>query len=163
MSNADIRKAHKLLDYVSQGRAVLDDELKLLRSFLPELPKQKTLEEIGFRVYDAWIEASGNEWGGNSYDPDVSIEDWLGDLHFHLKGLMDTPVAEPAKPAHPEFLETEADYAAAPEGTIAACEDSPPWYKFDSVWISTINCGSNSAESMSGIIREVLRWGWGNE
>ena len=39
MSNADIRKAHKLLDYVSQGRAVLDDELKLLRSFLPDLPK----------------------------------------------------------------------------------------------------------------------------
>ena len=65
------------------------------------------------------------------------------------------------KPAHPEFLETEADYDDAPEGTIVACEDSPPWYKFDSVWISTINCGSNSAESMSGIIREVLRWGWG--
>ena len=66
-----------------------------------------------------------------------------------------------AKLTHPEFLETEADYQRAPEGTIVACEDSPPWYKFDSVWISTINCGSNSAESMSGIIREVLRWGWG--
>ena len=63
--------------------------------------------------------------------------------------------------AHPEFLETEADYQNAPEGTIVACDDSPPWYKFDSAWLSTINCGSNSAESMSGIIREVLRWGWG--
>ena len=68
-----------------------------------------------------------------------------------------------AKLTHPEFLETEADYQKAPEGTIVACEDSPPWYKFDSVWISTINCGSNSAESMSGIIREVLRWSWGDE
>ena len=66
-----------------------------------------------------------------------------------------------AKPAHPAFLETEADYQNAPEGTIVACDDSPPWHKFDSTWLSTITCGSNSAESMSGIIREVLRWGWG--
>ena len=63
--------------------------------------------------------------------------------------------------SHPEFLETEADYDNAPEGTIVACEDSPPWYKFDSTWLSTVAGGSNSAESMSGIIREVLRWGWG--
>ena len=62
MSNADIRKAHKLLDYVSQGRAVLDDELKLLRSFLPELPKQKTLEELRREVYDVWAGTNGNEW-----------------------------------------------------------------------------------------------------
>ena len=66
-----------------------------------------------------------------------------------------------AKLTRPEFLETEADYENAPEGTIAACEDSPPWHKFDSAWLSTTVCGSNSAESMSGIIREVLRWGWG--
>ena len=47
--------------------------------------------------------------------------------------------AEPAKPAHPEFLETEADYQDAPEGTIVACDDSPPWHKFDSTWLSTID------------------------
>ena len=69
--------------------------------------------------------------------------------------------AEPAKPTHPEFLETEADYESAPDGTIVACDDSQPWHKFDSTWLSTVTCGSNSAESMSGIIREVLRWGWG--
>ena len=63
--------------------------------------------------------------------------------------------------SHPEFLEIEADYENAPEGTIVACEDSLPWHKFDSAWLSTAACGSNSAESMSGIIREVLRWGWG--
>ena len=70
---------------------------------------------------------------------------------------------EPAKPAHPEFLETEADYGNAPEGTIAACDDSPPWHKFDSEWLSTAAFEGNSSKRMSGIICEVLRWGWGNE
>ena len=63
--------------------------------------------------------------------------------------------------SHPEFLETEADYQNAPEGTIVACEDSPPWHKFDSTWLSTITQGRNSAKDMTGVIREVLRWGWG--
>ena len=61
--------------------------------------------------------------------------------------------------APPEFLETEADYENAPEGTIVACDDSPPWHKFDSVWLSTITHGRNSAKDMTGVIREVLRWG----
>src|SRR5699024_9290828 len=68
---------------------------------------------------------------------------------------------EPAKFAHPEFLETEADYQSAPEGTIAACEDSPPWHKFDSAWLSTITYGRSNDKSMTGVIRRVLRWGWG--
>ena len=221
MVNAnDARRAHEVLDGLFAGRILSRENEQLLRSFLPEMPKQKTLEEITAHVYDAWLASSDYEFNGNEYDPDVTIEDWLLELHKQLKGLKDTPVTvpalpagmriavhavygrvvvspvvdddgtckifhlstdarggsdycwapidsltfidyEPAKPAHPEFLETEADYQNAPEGTIVACEDSPPWYKFDSVWISTINCGSNSAESMSGIIREVLRWGWG--
>ena len=160
MSNADIRKAHKLLDYVSQGRAVLDDELKLLRSFLPALPKQKTLEEIIEHVYDAWMRTNYNEWAGNIDNPDILIEDWLLELHKQLKGLKDTPVNAPA---HPEFLETEADYQNAPEGTIVACDDSQPWHKFDSEWLSTAAYEGNSAKGMTGVIREVLRWSWGNE
>ena len=71
--------------------------------------------------------------------------------------------AEPAKPVRLEFLETEADYAAAPEGTIVACEDSSPWYKFDSAWLSTAVYEGNNAKNMTGVIREVLRRGWGNE
>ena len=63
----------------------------------------------------------------------------------------------------PEFLETEADYENAPEGTIVACDDSPPCHKFDSAWLSTASYESNSAKGMAGIIREVLRWSWGNE
>ena len=218
MSNADIRKAHKLLDYVSQGRAVLDDELKLLRSFLPDLPEQKTLEEITEHVRNAWVGASGNEWAGNSYNTEITLESWLGELYVQLQGLKDTPAAvpalpagmriadhevygrvitspkpnrdgvydllvprpkfetgadweyaheceltfidaEPAKPAHPEFLETEADYRKAPEGTIVACEDSSPWHKFDSTWLSTAAYEGNNAKNMTGVIRRVLRWG----
>ena len=153
-SNEDVRKAHKMLDYVSQGRAVLDEEIKLLRSFLPDLPKRKTLEELRREVYDAWVGANGNEWADDIYG---ELETWLYHLHKQLKGLA------PAKPTHPEFLETEADYESAPEGTIVACEDSPPWHKFDSTWLSTITHGRNDAKDMTGVIREVLRWSWGDE
>ena len=149
-SNDDVRKAHKLLDYVSQGRAVLDEEIKLLRSFLPELPKRKTLEELRREVYDVWAGTNGNEWPDDMY---CDLENWLYKLHKQLRGL------EPANPAHPEFLETEADYESAPEGTIVACEDSPPWHKFDSTWLSTAAYEGNNAKNMTGTIRRVLRWG----
>ena len=96
MSNADIRKAHKLLDYVSQGRAVLDDEIKLLRSFLPELPAQKTLEEITELVNEAWGFTHVNEWDDDAYG---SLESWLSDLETQLQGVKDTPVTVPALPA----------------------------------------------------------------
>ena len=216
------RRAHELVDAIKDGYTPDRADVDFLRSFLPELPKQKTLEEITAHVYDAWLAASDYEFNGNEYDPDVTIEDWLLELRKQLKGLKDTPAAvpalpdgmriavhaaygrvvtspkpnrdgiydllvpkptfetgadweyaheceltfidaEPAKPAHPEFLETEADYAAAPEGTIVACDDSPPWYKFDSAWLSTITHGRNDAKDMTGVIREVLRWSWGNE
>ena len=154
------RLAHEVLDGLFSGRILSRENEQLLRSFLPELPKQKTLEEIGFRVYDAWIEASGNEWGGNSYDPDVSIEDWLGDLHFHLKGLMDTPVAEPAKPTHPEFRETEVEYGNAPVGTVVARDNGLPWVKEKSnYWTRPDAAKSDYGMSLGS--RRVLRWGWG--
>ena len=213
MSNADIRKAHKLLDYVSQGRAVLDDELKLLRSFLPDLPEQKTLEEILEEVESAACSMMDSYWS-QSLNP----QDWLWELHAQLKGLKGAPAAapalpagmriavhsvygrvvvspvvdddgtckifhlsthagdgsdycwapidsltfidyEPAKPAHPEFLETEADYENAPEGTIVACEDSPPCHKFGSEWSSVLFCGMKDDRGMSRVVRRVLRWG----
>ena len=67
--------------------------------------------------------------------------------------------AEPAKPAHPEFLETEADYENAPEGTIVACDDSPPCHKFGSEWSSVLFYGMKDNRGMSRAIRRVLRWG----
>ena len=150
------RLAHDVLDGLFAGRILSKENEQLLRSFLPELPKQMTLKEITEHVRYAWIGTSDNVWAGNSYNTEITLESWLGELYVQLQGLAD---AEPAKPAHPEFLETEADYQNAPEGTIVACEDSPPWHKFDSAWLSTAAYEGNSAKGMTGIIRRVLRWG----
>lgn len=210
MTNAeDVRRAHDLLDELDARAELSQEQEKLLRSFLPDLPKQKTLEEIYEYVDDAWLKAD-----------DPESKEWLHELHAQLKGLEVAATIAPAlpagmrladheeygrvvvspeknvfgsyfafhldnwnltgaayhhvspdaltfidaetvKPAHPEFLETEADYAAAPEGTIVACEDSPPWHKFDSAWLSTAAYEGNNAKNMTGVIREVLRWGDG--
>ena len=154
-NNDDARRAHDVLDGLFAGRILSRENEQLLRSFLPEMPKQKTLEGVATDVYIAWNETYGSDWEEDTFG---DLEVWLGELYEHLCSLAD---AEPAKPAHPEFLETEADYAAAPEGTIVACEDSPPWHKFDSTWLSTITHGRNDAKGMTGIIRRVLRWGDG--
>ena len=222
MTNAnDARRAHKLLDYVSQGRAVLDEEIKLLRSFLPELPKQKTLEEIIEHVYDAWMRTNYNEWAGNIDNPDILIEEWLVELHTQLQGLKDTPAtvpalpagmrladheqygrvitspkpnrncvydllvprpkfetgadweyaheceltfidAEPANPAHPEFLETKADYADVPEGTILTMDGlDTAWVKKFDGWASTGVSRERTSKELGYTRRRVLRWGWG--
>src|SRR5699024_9705236 len=117
------------LDGLSTSRILSRENEQLLRSFLPELPKQKTLEEITEHVRNAWVGARGNEWAGNSYDPEVPVESWLRELYVQLAGL--TPV----KPAPPEFLETEADYRDAPEGTIVALDGVNPWVKEKDVWM----------------------------
>ena len=208
MTNAnDVRRAHDVLDGLFAGRILSRENEQLLRSFLPELPKQMTLEEIYKYVDDAWLEAD-----------DPVLKEWLHELHAQLKGLEVAATIAPALPAgmrmakheeygrcvvspgrnhfgqcmifvldsdreegsdwhyepstsltfldtspaeraHPEFLETEADYAAAPEGTIVAWEDSLPWHKFDSEWLSTAAYEGNNAKNMTGIIRRVLRWG----
>ena len=212
------RRAHRIVDALKDSRILSSPAADFLRSFLPELPKQKTLEEIIGHVYDAWLGTDGNDWGGNEDDPDVAIGDWLKELHGQLKGLKDTSAvfpalpagmrlaeheeygrvgvspkpndigqykifhlddsyvsgadvsyveadaltfidAEPAKPAHPEFLETEADYRKAPEGTIVACGDSSPWYKSGPEWLSVDFFGAKDDKGMSRARRRVLRWG----
>ena len=150
----DARKAHELLDELDARAELSQEQEKLLRSFLPERPKQKTLTELRHEVNDAWVGADGNEWPDDAHGV---LETWLLELHEQLQGLENA--AKPAKPAHPEFLETEADYENAPEGTIVAWEDSLPWHKFDSEWLSTAAYEGNSAKGMTGIIRRVLRWG----
>ena len=216
----DARRAHDVLDGLFSGRILSRENEQLLRSFLPELPKQKTLEELIEHVNDVWGDTHVNEWDAGAHGV---LEGWLSEFEVQLRGLVDaepeiisatvpalpagmriavhavygrvvvSPVVdddgtckifhlsthardgsdycwapidsltfidyEPAKPARPEFLETEADYQDAPEGTIVACEDSTPWYKFDSVWLSANTCGSNNAKGMAGVIRSVLRWG----
>ena len=152
MSNENkARLAHDVLDGLSAGRILSRENEQLLRSFLPDLPKQKTLAELTHDVYDAWGAAYGNDWADDVFG---ELETWLDELHKQLKGVA------PAKPAHPEFLETEADYENAPEGTIAACDGSLPWHKFRSAWSSSAVRGEEDA-TMSGSRRRVLRWGEG--
>ena len=205
MTNAnDARRAHELLDELDARAELSQEQEKLLRSFLPDLPKQKTLEEIHKYVDDAWLKAD-----------DPELKEWLHELHAQLKGLevaatiapalpagmriadheqygrvitspkpnrngvYDLLVPRPkfetgadweyaheceltfidAKPAHPEFLETEADYRDAPEGTIVAWEDSSPWYKSGPEWLSVDFCGAKDDKGMSRARRRVLRWG----
>ena len=152
MTNAnDVRRAHRLVIALKGGSILSSHDADFLRSFLPELPAQKTLEELRREVYDVWTGTNGNEWPDEIHG---DLETWLDELQDQLTGL---------KPNHPEFLETEADYAAAPEGTIVACDDSPPCHKFGSEWSSPLFYGMKDDRGMSGIIREVLRWSWGNE
>ena len=151
-STNDVRWAHEVLDGLFAGRILSRENEQLLRSFLPELPAQMSLEALRQDVHDVWAGVHGNEWPDDMY---CDLETWLAELHAQLKGVGVTA------PAHPEFLETEADYAEAPEGTIVACDDSSPWHKFDSAWLSTAVYEGNNAKNMTGIIRRVLRWGWG--
>ena len=156
MTNAkEARWAHDVLDGLVAGRILSLENEQLLRSFLPELPKQKTLKELRHEVGDAWVGADGNEWPDDAHGV---LETWLDELHTQLQGLESAEPAHP-KPAHPEFLETEADYAAAPEGTIVACDDSPPCHKFGSEWSSVLFWGMKDDRGMSRAIRRVLRWG----
>ena len=68
--------------------------------------------------------------------------------------------AEPAKPAHPEFLETEADYRDAPVGTVAIREDGYPWTRIFGSWVaySRNNYSHSEMAALRGKAR-ILRWG----
>lgn len=221
MTNVNIREAHRIIK--NAGSVMTRDQIDLLRSVLPPLPKQKTLEGVTDHVYDAWVGTNGDEWPDDVHG---GLETWLSELHTQLQGLKDTPAtvlalpagirladhegygrvvvspkpdqddvyillvprpraergadweyaheaeltfidAEPAKSAHPEFLETEADYENAPEGTVVAWDGSRPWYKcaepflsrFDSKWTCESVYGKEDAKGMSCVRRRVLRWG----
>ena len=88
MNVSDARKAHKILDDLIKGNMVLDEEREFLRRALPELPKQKTLEEIHKYVDDAWLKAD-----------DPESKEWLHELHAQLKGLEVAATIAPALPA----------------------------------------------------------------
>ena len=215
-THEQIRRAHRIVDALKDSRILSSPAADLLHSFLPELPKQKTLEEIIGHVYDAWLGTDGNDWGGNEDDPDVAIGDWLKELHEQLKGLKDTSAVFPAlpagmrlaeheeygrvvvspkpndigqykifhlddsyvsgadvsyveadaltfidaEPAHPEFLETEANYQNAPAGTVAAKDGWLAWVKQkNGDWSCDGGSEEGSILAQTGK-RRVLRWGW---
>lgn len=149
-----IRRAHKVLDHLGKHTVLSEEQENLLRSFLPELPKQKTLDELAGYVYDAWIGTEDNEWPDDIHG---ALEAWLFELHAQMQGLA------PAAPPRPEFLETEADYENAPEGTIVAHAKNLPCSKYRSQWSSVGFFAIKDDRGMSRTRRQVLRWGWGNE
>ena len=214
-----IRYAHQLINDMADGYIPDHGALEALRSALPELPEQKTLEEILEEVKEVWGATAANAWPEDTHGV---LETWLWELHKQLEGLASTD-SKPSQPSqaspklpegmllathpinglcvvspntdyegdrrifylsgnvlagadsrwvpsdvltfldaetpHPEFLEGEADYRNAPEGTIVACEDSSPWYKFGSEWSSVDFCGTKDDKGMSRARRRVLRWG----
>ena len=216
MSNENkARLAHELLDEINARQDLTPRQVRVLRSFLPERPKQKTLAEITSDVYIAWYDTIGSDWDKESYG---DLDAWLHELHTHLIEIENTPAAapalpagmrladhevygrvvvsskpndigqykifhlddsyvsgadvsyveadaltfidaEPAKPVRPEFLETAADYESAPDGTIVACDDTPPCHKFGSEWSSVDFWGMKDDRGMSRAHRRVLRWG----
>ena len=93
-----VRLAHELLNEINAREDLTPEQVRLLRSFLPERPKQLTLEEIAHDVYDAWGAAYGNDWADDVFG---ELEDWLRELHEQLKGLIDS---KPASPALPEGM-----------------------------------------------------------
>ena len=92
----DVRRAHEVLDGLSAGRILSRENEQLLRSFLPELPKRKTLEELRRDVYDVWAGTNGNEWPDDMH---CDLETWLHELHAQLKGLKGASATVPALPA----------------------------------------------------------------
>ena len=149
----DARRAHDVLDGLSAGRILSRENEQLLRSFLPELPAQMSLEALRQDVHDVWAGVHGNEWPDDMY---CDLETWLAELHAQLKGVGVTA------PAHPEFLETEADYTDVPEGTILTMDvlDTAWVKKFDG-WVSTETSRERSSKELGYTRRRVLRWGWG--
>ena len=206
------RRAHRIVDALKDSRILSSPAVDFLRSFLPELPKQKTLAEITSDVYIAWYDTIGSDWDKESYG---DLDAWLHELHTHLIEIEDTPAAAPAlpagmrladhevygrvvvspkpndigqykifhlddsyvsgadvsyveddeltfidsEPAHPEFLETEADYESAPEGTVVVEDGGVPCHKFQSTWSSVAFLAMKDDRGMSRARRRVLRWG----
>src|SRR5699024_2956067 len=99
MSNENkARLAHELLDEVNARQDLTPRQVRVLRSFLPERPERKTLEDVYREVCNAWYRTDGDVWKADAFG---ELEDWLRELHEQLKGLIDS---KPALPALPEGM-----------------------------------------------------------
>lgn len=155
MTDHDIREAHKLLDSLFDNSELSHAQIDLIRGLVPALPKQKTLEEIAWDMDFARSETSGNDWRDEVFG---DLETWLSELHSQLRAHLEGVKSE----AHPEFLETEGSYYAAPGGTIVATPGRLPWVKEeDRNWSCIGGTKSDNGMAKNGKLK-VLRWGWGN-
>ena len=154
MDNKQARYLHRMLDRLAEGKNLSPEEIALLRKELPELPKQKTLEEIAWDIDFAWAETSGNDWKEELFG---NLETWLSEQHAQLRAHLEGVKSQ----AHPEFLETEADYQNAPAGTVAAKDGWLAWVKQkNGDWSCDGGSEEGSILAQTGK-RHVLRWGWG--
>src|SRR5699024_11301210 len=147
-----VRLAHELLDEVNAREDLTPEQVGVLRSFLPERPERKTLEDVYREVCNVWYRTDGDVWKADAFG---ELEDWLRELYEQLKGLIDS---KPVNPTRPEFLETVEDYENAPQRTIVAIGDAAPWMKLGAAWVSATWSG-RSSELMDDAPRRVLRWG----
>lgn len=145
-----VRQLHKLLDKVAESRVLDSSDMQHLRAALPELPKQKTLEELRREVHDVWVGVNGNEWPDEVHG---NLGTWLVELYDQLKGL---------EPTHPEFLETDSDYVNTPVGTVVIHEDGYPWTRIFGSWVA-YPYGQYTPYEMAALLGKarVLRWGGG--
>ena len=98
-----IRYAHQLIDDIANGYTPKPSDLETLRSFLPEMPKQKTLEDIIEDVRQVWGATAANAWPEDTHG---ILEVWLWELHNQLEGLTGTtPEASQASQASPKLPE----------------------------------------------------------
>ena len=90
-----IRHAHQLIDDIANGYTPKPSDLETVRSFLPEMPKQKTLEDIIEDVRQVWGATAANAWPEDTHG---ILEVWLWELHKQLEGLASTD-SKPSQPS----------------------------------------------------------------
>ena len=135
MKYENLQKAHLLADGLDK------EERDLLKPFLPELPKQKTLDEILEDVYEAYMWAE-----------DEPNSNRLDEIHFQLTNWIKiTPARETAY-----FIE---DYENLPEDSVVLGRGCP-WVKREGLWQNTFG-GPVGDDALAGEPREVIRKGNG--
>ena len=135
MKYEKLQQAHTLVDGYSQA------EQDVLKPFLPELPEQKTLDEILEDVYEAYMWAE-----------DEPNSNRLDEIHFQLTNWIKiTPARETAY-----FIE---DYENLPEDSVVLGRGCP-WVKREGLWQNTFG-GPVGDDALAGEPREVIRKGNG--
>ena len=135
MKYEKLQQAHTLVDGYSQA------EQDVLKPFLPELPKQKTLDEILEDVYEAYMWAE-----------DEPNSNRLDEIHFQLTNWGKIPPARETA----YFIE---DYENLPEDSVVLGRGCP-WVKREGLWQNTFG-GPVGDDALAGETREVIRKGNG--
>jgi len=139
-----IRDAYRLVDDMRTEGELSESAADILLNALKPIPAQMSWDELRDYIQEGYERSEMDEWSG-----DMMLEAWMEELLCQYDGLKSLP----AKPAHPEFLETLEDYNSAPEGTIVARDKSTVLMAKTDRWPG----------SMALARRRVLRWGTGEK